>query len=57
MIKFKRVDENLIQELATLAYEIWFEYYPEILTLGQIYYMINKFQSAAAIKDQMRNEN
>ena len=57
MIKFKRVDESLIQDLATLAYEIWFEYYPEILTLGQIYYMINKFQSAAAIKDQMRNEN
>lgn len=40
-------------EVARLAAEIWREYYVSIITIEQIEYMIGKFQSVSAIKDQI----
>ena len=47
-------DKNQISRLALLAKEIWEEYYPAIISQGQIAYMIDAFQSPAAIENQMK---
>ncbi|MFV0343960.1 MAG: GNAT family N-acetyltransferase [Anaerocolumna sp.] len=47
--------EEDIQRVATLASEIWHEYFPFILKEEQINYMVEKFQSAHAIKDQFED--
>lgn len=49
--------QTQIENLAELASEIWHEYWPCILSLEQIDYMVEKFQSYNAIKNQMENEN
>lgn len=46
-----------ISELAILASQIWHEYWVEILSIEQIDYMVDKFQSELAIKNQIENEN
>ena len=56
-MKLVKVEENEINELAELASEIWHEYWPCILTAKQIDYMVEKFQSKKAIKEQIKNEN
>lgn len=56
-MKLVKVEENEINELAELASEIWHEYWPCILTAEQIDYMVEKFQSKKAIKEQIKNEN
>ncbi len=43
-----------ILELARLAEEIWREYYISIITIEQIDYMINQFQSVPAIELQIQ---
>ncbi|MDQ8734463.1 GNAT family N-acetyltransferase [Paenibacillus sp. LHD-38] len=45
-----------IAEVARLAAEIWREYYVSIITIDQIEYMIGKFQSIPAIKDQIHHQ-
>lgn len=45
-----------IAEVAQLADEIWREYYVSILTLEQIDYMVDTFQSVPAITEQIRME-
>jgi ribosomal protein S18 acetylase RimI-like enzyme len=45
-----------IVEVARLAAEIWREYYVSIITIEQIEYMIGKFQSIPAIKDQIQQQ-
>lgn len=57
MTEFIKVEKENINVLAALAKDIWFEYWHSILTLGQIYYMVNKFQSEMALKEQIGNEN
>ena len=57
MIDIIKVEKNDIKELAALAKEIWFEYWHSIMTLGQIYYMVNKFQSEIALNDQIEHGN
>ena len=47
-------DKSQILRLALLAKEIWEEYYPAIISQGQIAYMIDAFQSPAAIENQMK---
>ena len=47
-------DESQILRLAFLAKEIWEEYYPAIIRQEQITYMIDTFQSPAAIENQMK---
>ncbi len=48
---------ELIEKTANLAKKIWFEHYSSIISEGQIEYMVNKFQSKKAIKNQIDNEN
>jgi diamine N-acetyltransferase len=45
--------KNQIARTARLAHEIWEEYYPAIITLEQIRYMLETFQSQEAIETQM----
>lgn len=55
MISCKKVQN--IYELSILASEIWHEYWVEILSAEQIDYMVEKFQSENAIKNQIEAEN
>lgn len=48
--------EEEITKLVRLASEIWHEYWPVLLSREQIDYMIEKFQSFNAIKNQIKNE-
>lgn len=45
-----------IAELARLAAEIWREYYVSIITMEQIEYMVETFQSVSAITEQIHNQ-
>ena len=45
-----------IQELAELAYEIWHEYFPCLLTEEQIVYMVERYQSVRAISEQIEKQ-
>ncbi len=54
-MRFIKVANNSqICRLASLAKEIWEEYYPTIITQEQIAYMIDVFQSPAAIEQQIQ---
>lgn len=55
MITFEKVTN--LEELVSLANQIWHEYWTEILSIEQIDYMVEKFQSEQAIKNQINNEN
>ena len=59
MLEYKEVNnsEYSIKELAKLTSEIWHEYWTVILSAEQIDYMVDKFQSGHAIKEQIENEN
>ena len=57
MIDFLEVKQNDIKELARLTSEIWHEYWTCILSPEQIEYMVEKFQSEAAIINQINNEH
>ena len=50
-----KTDEE-IKLLTDLAGEIWHEYWPILLSDAQIDYMVNKFQSYRAIKNQINSE-
>ncbi len=52
-----RVEDQQIRELANLASQIWHEYWTCILSSEQIDYMVDKFQSENAIKNQIEAEN
>ena len=45
-----------IDMLASLASEIWHEYWPVILSQEQIDYMVEKFQSKNAIDKQIKQD-
>lgn len=54
-IRFVKVkNKKQAERAAQLAKEIWEEYYPTIITQEQIHYMIDTFQSAEAIKNQIQ---
>ncbi len=55
MIEFEKVTD--IISLAKFADEIWHEYWTCILSEAQIDYMVDKFQSEKAIKEQIKNDN
>lgn len=48
----QKVTESEIDELSRLAFDVWTEHYKNILDMGQITYMLDKFQSPQAIRDQ-----
>ncbi len=50
-------DENDMKKLAGMADEIWKEHYISINALDCIEYMLEKFQSLEAIKNQIENLN
>lgn len=54
MIKYEEVRN--IKKLAAIASDIWHEYWSDILSLEQIDYMVEKFQSEDAIVNQIKNE-
>lgn len=45
-----------ISTTATLASQIWHEYYPDIISKAQINYMLETFQSALSIKKQIDSQ-
>ena len=47
---------GLIAQVATIAENVWHEYYSSLLPTGQINYMVDKFQSVKAIDHQVKNE-
>lgn len=49
----KVTSKKEIISLAKLAREIWFEHFPKVITIDQIEYMVNKFQSIEAITEQI----
>ncbi|MCM1382704.1 MAG: GNAT family N-acetyltransferase [Muribaculaceae bacterium] len=55
MTEVKTKDQ--IERTAALADEIWHEWFPRILSAEQIDYMVEKFQSAAAMTRQISEEN
>ncbi len=56
MINYKIVKKEDIKTLAKLASTIWHEYWVKILSIEQIDYMVQKFQSESAILNQCENE-
>ena len=52
-----RAENDNIEKLTQLASEIWHEYWPCLLSDEQIAYMVEKFQSSRAIKEQIKNDN
>ncbi len=54
-IRMVRVeDDESIQKLAGIADEVWHQHFSTILSLEQIDYMVDKFQSVKAITEQIR---
>ncbi len=51
------ISEKEINEISTLANEIWHEHYEAIIGKEQVNYMIDKFQSPEVIKKQIEEEN
>lgn len=49
------ITEQQLQQLAETANEVWHEFFPCILTDEQIDYMVEKFQSYKAMKEQLAN--
>lgn len=43
-----------VRRVAALAHEIWHEYYVSLIGAAQVEYMVAKFQSAAAIQEQIQ---
>lgn len=50
-----KTDEELT-ELAEFANDVWHEFFPGIITVEQIDYMVEKFQSYNAMKEQLAHE-
>lgn len=47
------VTEDDVAELADFAEGVWHEHYDKLLGKAQVDYMVDKFQSAAAVKEQL----
>lgn len=48
--------DTQIETAAALADEIWHEFFPAVLSAEQIDYMVEKFQSEKAMKEQLKSE-
>lgn len=49
--------DDQLNRIAVIADEIWHEYFPCIISEGQIDYMVEKFCSFKAMKENIANEN
>jgi len=48
-------DEQMINTVEDMANKIWHEHYEPIIGEAQVNYMLSRFQSASAIKEQIKN--
>lgn len=56
-IQFQEVTEpQQIELVAETARQIWFEYYPSLITVEQVTYMVDRFQSPEAIRQQISED-
>jgi ribosomal protein S18 acetylase RimI-like enzyme len=55
MREIRRADADEAELIAELAAEIWTEHYTGLLPPAQIPYMLERFQSAAAIREQIES--
>lgn len=55
-ITFEYVKAEKIPQLAAMADEIWHEFFPGVISEAQIDYMVEKFQSQAAIEGQIAEQ-
>ena len=53
---FVPVTPEQIPELAALAHEIWFEYWPDHIGIDQTAYMVDRFQSERAIREAVAED-
>ena len=53
-VEIVKVNDNEIKELAALAEEIWRQHFPPIIGDEQVTYMLEKFQSEKAMKEQIK---
>lgn len=54
IITFVKVENDAgVKNISALAETIWFEYFPSIISVQQIEYMLDKFLSEKAITEQM----
>lgn len=57
MISIEKIEnENELREVSVLAEEIWHECFTDIISAEQIDYMVEKFQSFQAMKNQIINQ-
>ena len=56
-VSYTHLDVYKRQVLAKLAAEIWREHYTPLLGPAQVAYMVDKFQSEAAIRRQLEQEH
>ena len=54
-ISLEKVTADKIEELSSIAYQVWRECFPGMISSEQIEYMLEKFQSVKAITEQMQN--
>jgi ribosomal protein S18 acetylase RimI-like enzyme len=54
-LSFRPATEKDIPLIAALAYRIWHEHYPSIISVEQINYMLQNRYAASAIAEQMNN--
>jgi GNAT superfamily N-acetyltransferase len=52
MLNLVLADQKQLPEIAKMAREIWMEYYPAIISIEQIEYMLQKFYSNEALIEQ-----
>lgn len=52
-VEFAAAREVDLPAIARLAHEIWYEYYVPIIGKAQVDYMVARFQSAAAMREQL----
>lgn len=58
MVRIDRIEtDGKLREVAELAETIWHEFFPVILSEEQIDYMVEKFQSYDAMKEQVANQD
>ncbi|MDE6035557.1 MAG: GNAT family N-acetyltransferase [Ruminococcus sp.] len=58
MISIEKIKtEDELREIAVLAEEIWHECFVGIISAGQIEYMVEKFQSFGAMKNQTETQD
>lgn len=54
-ISLEKVTADKVEELSSLAHQVWRECFPGMISSEQIEYMLEKFQSVKAISEQMQN--